>query len=149
MPAAATGDRDRLTDPAAAASELRVVLGRLMRRLRSKNRLPLMHGAVLGRLEREGTSTVSQLAACEGVRPQSMAQTVAELEGAGLVARRPDPLDGRRMLVELTDGGNAALAADRRQREGWLADAIAERLSVEERRVLQRTLALLDRLAEP
>jgi DNA-binding MarR family transcriptional regulator len=136
------------TATAITASELRVVLGRLARRLRAKHRFPLMHGAVLGRLDREGTSTVSELAAGEGVRPQSMAQTVAELEGAGLLARQPDPADGRRMLVNLTEGGRAALAADRREREGWLAETIAERLSPEEQLVLERAVGLLDRLAD-
>ena len=136
------------SDTTITASELRVVLGRLLRRLRAKHRFPLMHAAVLGRLDREGTSTVGELAMSEGVRPQSMAQTVAELEGAGLVARRPDPVDGRRVLVELTEDGHAALASDRREREGWLAEAIAERLDAEEQHVLQRAVRLLDRLAE-
>src|SRR5579859_871704 len=137
-----------LTDTSTTASELRVVLGRLVRRLRSKHRVPLMHGAVLGRLDRAGTSTVSELAACEGVRPQSMAQTVSELEGDGLVARRPDPIDGRRVLVELTRDGHTALRADRREREGWLAAAIIERLTAEEQLVLRRAVELLDRLAD-
>ena len=38
-----------------------------------------------------GPQTTSALAAAERVRPQSMAQTIAELEAAGLVARRPRP----------------------------------------------------------
>jgi DNA-binding MarR family transcriptional regulator len=135
------------TDTSAVASDLRVVLGRLLRRLRAKHRFPLMHGAVLGRLDRDGTSTVSALAAGEGVRPQSMAQTVAELEEAGRVARRRDPADGRRILVELTEEGRSVLAADRRERAGWLAEAIAERLTAEEQQILARAVPLLDRLA--
>lgn len=130
------------------ASELRAVLGRLLRRLRAEHRFPLSHGAVLGRLDRAGCSSVSELAAHEGVRPQSMAQTVADLEVEGLVARRPDPSDGRRMLVDLTEAGAAALQADRRHREGWLADAIAHELSPEEQRVLETAVGLLRRLAE-
>ena len=136
------------SDTTTTASALRVVLGRLVRRLRARHRFPLMHAAVVGRLDRAGTSTVSELAACEGVRPQSMAQTVAELELGGLVARRPDPLDGRRMLVELTDEGRAALLDDRREREGWLAEAISQRLTAEEQLVLRQAVELLDRLAE-
>jgi len=130
------------------ASELRAVLGRLLRRLRAEHRFPLSHGAVLGRLDRAGCSSVSELAAHEGVRPQSMAQTVADLEAEGLVARRPDPSDGRRMLVELTGAGAAALQADRRHREGWLAQAIAQELSPQEQRVLEEAVGLLHRLAE-
>ena len=42
--------------------------------------------------------SVSDLAAAEHVRPQSMAQTVGDLEDEGLVSRRPDPDDRRRAL---------------------------------------------------
>jgi DNA-binding MarR family transcriptional regulator len=75
-------------DTARLASELRVVLGQLMRRLRAEHRFPISHGTVLGRLDREGPRSVSDLAAAERVRPQSMAQTVADLEADGLVSRR-------------------------------------------------------------
>jgi DNA-binding MarR family transcriptional regulator len=137
-----------LTDPARIASELRGVLGQLTRRLRAEHRFSLSHGAVLGRLDREGPSSVSELATAERVRPQSMAQTVGELEAERLVTRRPDPGDGRRALVELTDEGNAVLAAERRQREGWLAQAITERFTIEEQAILGDAVDLLRRLAE-
>jgi DNA-binding MarR family transcriptional regulator len=136
------------TDPALVASELRAVLGQLLRRLRSQHRFPLSHGAVLGRLDRCGAASVSDLAAAERMRPQSMAQTVAELEADGLVARRPDPSDRRRALVELTEQGRAVLTADRRAREGWLAQAIEHDLSNDEQSVLREAVGLLRRLAE-
>jgi DNA-binding MarR family transcriptional regulator len=130
------------------ASELRAVLGQLVRRLRAENRLSLSHGAVLGRLDRTGAQSVSDLAAAERIRPQSMAQTVADLEASGFVARRPDPDDRRRALVELTDAGRAVVNADRRHREGWLANAIAADLSAEEQALLADAVGLLRRLAE-
>jgi DNA-binding MarR family transcriptional regulator len=135
-------------DTTRLASELRMVLGHLMRRLRAEHRFSLSQGAVLGRLDREGTKSIGDLALAERVRPQSMTQTIGDLEGDGLIARRADPADGRRILVELTDQGRQTLQADRRQREGWLARAIAEDLSAEEQRVLMRAVALLRRLAE-
>jgi DNA-binding MarR family transcriptional regulator len=124
------------------------VLGHLIRRLRAEHRFPLSQGAVLGRLDREGPQSVSDLAGAERVRPQSMAQTVGDLEADGLVARRPDPADGRRALVELTAQGDEALQADRRHRDGWLARAIAEDLSPEDQAVLRDAVDLLRRLAE-
>jgi DNA-binding MarR family transcriptional regulator len=135
-------------DAAQVASELRVVMGQLNRRLRAEHRFPLSHGAVLGRLDREGAQSVSDLAAAERVRPQSMAQTVAELEADGYVQRRPDPDDRRRAFVELTDNGRDALEADRRKREGWLANAIGEGLTPEQQTVLGDAVELLRRLAE-
>ncbi|HLH15097.1 MAG TPA: MarR family transcriptional regulator [Solirubrobacteraceae bacterium] len=135
-------------DSTVLASELRIVLGQLMRRLRAEHRFPISQGAVLGRLDREGTRSIGDLALAERVRPQSMAQTVADLEADGLIARSADPSDGRRALVQLTDQGRRTLAADRRQREGWLARAIAEDLSPAEQQLLARATELLRRLSD-
>jgi len=135
-------------DTTRLASELRMVLGHLMRRLRAEHRFSLSQGAVLGRLDREGTKSIGDLALAERVRPQSMTQTIGDLEADGLIVRRADPSDGRRMLVELTERGLQTLEDDRRHREGWLARAIAEDLSVAEQQVLSQALALLRRLAE-
>ena len=84
----------------------------------------------------------------ERVRPQSMAQTVSDLEADGFVSRRPDPGDRRRALVELTEQGRDALTADRRRREGWLARAIAEDLDDGERELLASAIDVLRRLSE-
>ena len=135
-------------DTARTASELRFVLGQLLRRLRAEHRFSLSQGAVLGRLDREGPQSVSDLAASERMRQQSMAQTVSDLEADGLVERRPDPQDRRRALVSLTEQGIATLQAERRQREGWLARAITDDLSPEEQAVLRDAVELLRRLAE-
>lgn len=134
------------TDTALVASELRVVLGQLVRRLRAEHRFPLSHGAVLGRLDREGPQSVSDLAVAERVRPQSMAQTVADLEADGYVERRPDPDDRRRALVDFTAAGREALDEDRRQRVGWLAEAISG-LPASDQAVLARASDILRRLA--
>jgi DNA-binding MarR family transcriptional regulator len=135
-------------DSTVLAGELRVVLGQLMRRLRAEYTFSLSQGAVLGRLDREGPRTVSDLAAAERVRPQSMAQTVGDLEVDGLVARTPDPTDGRRALVALTSEGRSVLEAERRKREGWLAAGITERMSGDEQQVLARAVPLLRRLVD-
>ena len=124
------------------------MLGQLVRRLRAEHRLPLSHGIVLARLEREGPATTSSLAASENVRPQSMAQTLSELEADGFVSRTRDPHDRRQVLIAVTDAGRAALGEDRERREGWLAEAIATGLTPEEQDVLVRAVPLLRRLAQ-
>ena len=118
-----------------------------MRRLRAEHRFPIHHGAVLGRIDREGPVSVSDLALAEKVRPQSMAQTVGELEADGLVKRRPDPDDGRRALVELTSSGRRTLEDDRSRRVGWLVSAIEE-LPKRDQEVLSRATAIIGRLAD-
>ena len=138
-----------MSDPNTLASDLRVAIGRLVRRLRAERRdVSLAQVTVLGRLDRSGPSGISAIAAAERVRPQSMASTVAALEAAGLVSRRPDPGDGRRVVITMTAEGRETLAADRRRREGWLADAIDRDLTVAERRVLAEATALLARLGD-
>jgi DNA-binding MarR family transcriptional regulator len=136
------------TDPAHVASDLRVVLGQLNRRLRAENQFPLSQAAVLGRLDRCGPKSVSDLAVAERVRPQSMAQTVTDLEADGFVTRRPDPDDRRRALVELTDEGLTRLQADRAARDGWLARAIVDKLSPADQDTLDSAVELLRQLAD-
>jgi DNA-binding MarR family transcriptional regulator len=138
----------KTADTTGMASELRVVVGRLIRRLRAEYTLPISHATVLSRLEREEARTTSALASAERVRPQSMAQTLAELGEEGLVVRRPDPDDRRQTLIELTARGREVLEAERARREGWLAAAITEELSPDEQAVLARAVPLLGRIAD-
>ena len=135
-------------DTALLASRLRLALGHLVRRLRAEHSFPFTQGSVLGRLDREGCKSIGDLATAERVRPQSMTQTIADLQDDGLIERRPDPSDGRRTLVELTERGRQTLQADRRHREGWLARAIADDLTPQEQKLLADALPLLERLAE-
>jgi DNA-binding MarR family transcriptional regulator len=138
----------RTVDSTLLASRLRMVVGHLVRRMRAEHRFPLSHGAVLGRLDREGSRSIGTLAAAERIRPQSMTQTISDMEADGLIARRADPSDRRRTIVELTEQGRETLEADRRHREGWLAQAIEQDLSPAEQRLLADALELIERLSE-
>jgi DNA-binding MarR family transcriptional regulator len=140
-----TADLDAELAP--LATEVRVVIGRLIRRLRAEHQFSLTQAAVLGRLDREGPQCIGELATSESVRPQSMSQLLAELEAEQLVSRSPDLADGRRTRIELTDLGRVALKEDRARREGWLAEAISE-FTPAEREVLAEAVELLARLSE-
>lgn len=131
-----------------AAHELRLVLGRIVRRMRAEATLPLNQTTVLSRLDRDGELSTSALAERERMRPQSMAQTVKDLEAAGLVAGHGDPSDARRVLLTLTAAGRKALLTDRSRREDWLSGAIEQRLTAKEQETLVRAIELLDRLAD-
>jgi DNA-binding MarR family transcriptional regulator len=135
-------------DPARLASELRLALGQLVRRLRIEHRLSLSHVAVLARLDREGTHSIGSLAAAERIRPQSMAQTIRDMESDGLIERRADPTDGRRSLVDMTAEGRGMLEEDRRRRQGWLTEALARELNARERADLMKAVDLMRRLGE-
>jgi len=136
-------------ESAPIAHEFRETLGRVIRRLRAEGgQPPVGQMAVLGRLDREGPASTSDLAAAERMRPQSMAQTVRDLESAGLVSRRPDPDDGRRALVELTPAGLKRLHTTRARREGWLAELFEREFTAAERETLRDALPLLRRIAD-
>jgi DNA-binding MarR family transcriptional regulator len=158
---AGTGTEDARPDEAladsavAAARDVRVVIMRLRRRLRevaSTAQATELTGAqtsVLALLSKgEGSWTASALAASERVRPQSMAATVAALEAAGLVRRDPDPTDGRRQLVSLTEAGSQHAAGDQAARHEWLNRAMNDHLTEAERRTVIDAMALLDQLAQ-
>jgi len=130
------------------AHELRETLGRVIRRLRAEPGLSAGRMAVLGHLDRDGPSNISALAVREHMRPQSMAQTIHDLETAGLVSRRPDPDDGRRAIIELTDTGLDELETTRARRETWLTEALTRELDADERALVHEALALLNRIAD-
>ena len=67
--------------------------------------ISLTAAATLYALERHGPQRLTRLAALEGVTQPSMTSLVTKLVRAGLVERRPDPSDGRGVLVALTDTG--------------------------------------------
>jgi DNA-binding MarR family transcriptional regulator len=141
----------RTTGDLALAGELRVLIGKLCRRLREQagsGDLTWSQLAVLTRLEREGPATVTALARAEGVRPQSMGATVSGLEAAGMINGAPDPADGRQTVLSLTAACLAMIKAGRAAREDWLFRAIQTELSAGERKQLANGLALLKRLAD-
>lgn len=91
---------------------------------------------------------VRDLAVRAGVRKQTMAQSVDQLERAGYLERRPNPRDGRSRLVVLTERGRAvqpvAAGAGDRIEERW-----AELTSPADFEALHALLhRLLDRIGE-
>ncbi len=136
---------------AAVAGELRVIVGRLKRRLHDEAHLgdfTWSQASVLSRLERDGPATVTTLARAEGVRPQSMGATVAVLEAAGLVSGTPDPTDGRQTILSLTDTCRDMIKVSRAAREDWLFRTIRTKLSPGEQEQLATGVELLKRLVD-
>ena len=135
---------------AGLASQLRVSVMRLARRLRNErnpdNPLGVCSISVLGLLLRHGESTVGQLAAHERVQPPSMTRTVSFLVDEGYAVRRPSETDGRSTLVEISDTGREILLADRRRRDAWLARQLKD-LTPEERELLREVVPLIEKLA--
>lgn len=135
----------------ALAGELRISVGKLIRRLREQAQTEdytSAHKSVLLRLERDGPATVSALARAESVRPQSMRVTVAALEAMKAVSGKPDPTDGRQTLIALTPGFRKKVAAVRAAKDDWLTRAVQTQLSPQEQGELAAAVKLLQRLAD-
>jgi len=131
------------------ASIMRVSVMRLSRRLRAERPdagLTLTQIATLGTLDRHGPLTPRELAEHEKVQPPSMTRVLAHLEELGLIDRTPHESDGRQHLVSLTASAQALLKEDRRRREAWLAQRLAE-LTQSERELLRAAAPLLERLS--
>ena len=131
------------------AAALRLGVMRLARRLRVErdgNDLTFNQLAALGTLRRCGPLPVGDLAAHENVKPPSMTRTVAALEEAGLVTRRPSETDGRQVVVALTELANRVMDSDRARRTAWLAARLDDH-TTDEVALLERVAPLLERLA--
>lgn len=128
-----------------AAEDLIALFRRLRRRMRSlpAGDLTPSQTAVLLRLDNASAATTTALALAEGVRSQSMTATLAALERLGLIARRPDPEDGRRQLITLSPAGRARVGRDRERRHEWLARSLHQQLTPAQLRTVNEALALL------
>ncbi|ASW03484.1 MarR family winged helix-turn-helix transcriptional regulator [Paraburkholderia aromaticivorans] len=136
---------------AALAGELRISLGKLIRRVREQAHpgdFTSAQKSVLLRLDRDGPATVSVLARAESVRPQSMRITVAGLEATGAISGEPDPTDGRQTLIALTPAFRKTLKASRAAKDDWLVRALQAQLSPQEQDELAAAVQLLQRLAD-
>jgi DNA-binding MarR family transcriptional regulator len=134
-----------------AARDIVSAVSRFRRRIRAvadNQQLSPSQTSVLGALARGGAATASDLAGAEGVRPQSMAATLAVLETRELIRRRPDPSDGRRQVVTLTRDGADLYRGNRAARQEWLVDAIAQHLTPAEQRTLIDAAALMEKLTD-
>jgi DNA-binding MarR family transcriptional regulator len=134
------------------AAALRVSVGLLRRRLRQVqpdgNELTWPETSALARLDRGGPATPGALAKLEQISPQSMGATLGALEARGLIERHPDPGDGRRAVMSLTEAGRQVLQDKRDARTQQLAKALSTGFTRDELSLLMAAAPLLERLAQ-
>jgi DNA-binding MarR family transcriptional regulator len=134
--------------PQQVAAELRPALSLLYRRMRQTRvagDLTLPESSALGKLDRHGPATGAELAKLEQISPQSMGATLQSLEAKALITRAPDPGDGRRVVLSLTEAGRGIVQSKRTARTEQLTRALAT-LTPQERTTLLAACPLLERL---
>lgn len=104
--------------------------------------LTTMQFACLVRLHQGGPMSQNQLGRAAAMDAATVKGVVGRLETLGLVARRADPGDRRRLMVEIT-GTGAALIADSYAAAHRVTEATLAPLSAPERATLMALLARL------
>jgi DNA-binding MarR family transcriptional regulator len=135
-------------DVAAVLRDAFSLLNRRLRQSRLVEDLAPPESSALGELVRGAPVSSAELARTQGISPQSMGPTLAALEKRGLVRRRPDPGDGRRVLVEPTPAGRRKAADKRDARTDQMAGILREQFTAAERAQLLAVAPLIERLAD-
>jgi DNA-binding MarR family transcriptional regulator len=138
-------------DPDAIAAALHASISALLRRIRqvpTQGELTMPERTALSHLERSGPTTSSALAREVQVTAQTMGTTIGALRDRGLVERHPDPDDGRRVVLKVTDTGLRALRDKRNARTELIARALGATFTPTELAQLAATGPLLERLAQ-
>ena len=138
-------------DTEQVAATLRLSIGLLLRRLRllkAEGELTLPESSALTHLERGGPASASELARLEQISPQSMGATLAALQARGLLERRADSTDGRRVVLSVTEAGLQLLRDRHNAAIERMASALAAGFTREEIQSLEAVAPLLERLAQ-
>ncbi|MCV7227617.1 MarR family winged helix-turn-helix transcriptional regulator [Mycolicibacterium komossense] len=132
------------------AGDLSLAVVRLARQLRFRrpeSPVSLSQLSALSTLHKEGAMTPGALAVRERVRPPSMTRVVAALADLGLVARTAHPVDGRQVLVSVSDAGVDLVESERRASQEWLRRRLAA-LNHDERATLLRAADLMSAIVD-
>lgn len=122
-------------------------LTRIIIRLPSIEKLSFTTLSVLHTLSRKSPMRLTELTAHEQVTQSGITQLVTRLERDGLVERRPDPGDGRVVLVHITERGAKVIDSRRAERIAHLS-RFMEGLTPEDKRSIASAIPALRRLAE-
>src|SRR6201996_110745 len=109
------------------ASDLSLAVMRLARQLpvcNPSSPVSLSQLSALATLVNEGAMTPGALAIRERVRPPSMTRVIASLAEMGLVDRTPHPVDGRQVLVAVSEAGAELMEAERQASQEWLTERL-------------------------
>ena len=125
------------------------VVARLNRLATQRTQLPLpwAQARLLGTVEDQGPTRISDLAALDHCSQPTMTMQVRRLEDAGLVTRTADPADARAVLIEITPAGKETLRRVRADRAAVIDPYIAA-LDNDDQQTVAATVRVLRRLLD-
>jgi DNA-binding MarR family transcriptional regulator len=134
------------------AARMRTVLHRLIKVLRKHTRnnalLSLTERSTMALLYQHQELPPSELAQIEKVTTQSMSQVINHLFELNFISKSPSGDDKRKVLLSLTPSGRAYIDQSRLEKQEWLAQALHEKTSAEEKEVLARAMQVLAKLVD-
>jgi DNA-binding MarR family transcriptional regulator len=136
------GDRSTTAETAVVDALYEITVA--TRRLSRRDRVDTGAVRLLWHLSEAGPCRLSDLAELVGLDLSTVSRHVRELVDAGYVLRRPDPEDGRAVVLEVADDGREVLADARANRAAAMTPVLAS-WSEADRSALTRLLAALAR----
>jgi DNA-binding MarR family transcriptional regulator len=134
------------------ASDLRLVMTRLIKKLRVKSEtgamLSLTERSTLALLDQHKTLLPSELAAMEKITTQSMSQILNKLLNYGYIARKISATDKRKSIISITKTGQNILYKVRNERDEWLNKALEEICTAKEKDMLRNAIGPLTKLVD-
>jgi DNA-binding MarR family transcriptional regulator len=130
-------------------SQIKLLNRRLRREQPGVDGLPTAALVVLTLAARaESPQRPGQLAGELQMTSPNMAAALRTLEESGMISRKPDPTDGRKVFVQVTKRGREVVDRTSTSRHAWLRDAVEDMLSDRERRLLFQAGELIERIAD-
>jgi DNA-binding MarR family transcriptional regulator len=134
------------------AANLRVVISRLIKVLRSKTNtdeeLSLTESSTLALVYQYSGILPSELAAIEKVTNQSMSQIINKLLKSGYIKKTPSKKDKRKVIITITAPGKKSVDKRRLEKQEWLAQSILEKTTKKEKETLSDAIKVLTKLVD-
>jgi DNA-binding MarR family transcriptional regulator len=134
------------------ASGLRTAMSRLVKVLKYEVKhdesLSLTERSTLVLVYQHPKMLPSELAAKEKVTSQSMSQIINKLSDIGYIKKTPSIKDKRKVIITITSKGKEFVELKRNKTSEWLAKAISDKTTTEEKETLMRAITILTKLVD-
>lgn len=138
-----------MSEDAAFVTELRLALQHVGRRIRRRMGAELSPAkySVLSAVSRHPGATLGMIGRLEQLGKSAITRLSAELESLELIARTPDPSDGRGTCVRITAKGSRMLAKANAHMDGYLRLQLSG-LDAQDVKILDAAVPVLRRLLD-